>query len=124
ETGSERRRVELDRIVRDMNELQLRRRQQTLREIATSVDVRKVAQIDAGEVQEIEAHHDHGRFALRLRDFIRRLELRAILQRVERRTPVRTERDELTVDDHRVDGLLTEALHDFWEPDSQVDAAT
>src|SRR5262252_1957596 len=66
-----------------MHQLDVRTRQQTLREIAPAVAVGRVAEIEPGKVQQVEARQYHGARALCGSNFCRALELRAVLQGIE-----------------------------------------
>src|SRR5579863_3055286 len=93
-----------------MHKLQVRRGQQALRQIATPVEVRRATQIEAREMQQVEAHQHHGGLAARRLDLRGSLQLRAVLQRVERGAPGGVERDDLTVEDQLAGGLRGELL--------------
>ena len=97
EAGVQRGAVQRDSVFGRDNELHARRRQQTLRQIPAPVRVGCVAQVGAGEVQQIEAVED----CALVNDA-------AILHRVETRLAVGVERDDLAVEDHRRDILLRE----------------
>src|SRR5215813_9593140 len=52
--------IELLGVIGSMHQLQVRSRQQALREVATAVGVGCGAQVESREVQQIEAHQHHG----------------------------------------------------------------
>src|SRR5262249_26765053 len=82
--------------------------QQALREIAPAVAVSVLAQIDAGEVQQIEAVEDDGRAPVRAGDLPRAFQLDAVLQRIEGWLAGLVQRDDLAVEDHAADRLPPE----------------
>jgi hypothetical protein len=105
-----------------VDQLDVLRGQQALRQITPAVEIRGGAQIKTGEMQQVEAHQHHGRFALCGCDLFRCLELCPILQGVERRPPVGTERHDFSVEDHRVGGFGRKVGDDFRKERRQVDA--
>ncbi len=108
EAARERRGAERDPVIGNVHELDVRGWQQALGEIATPIAIARIAQIDTGEVQQIEAVEDDRRRRIGGRDLAFRLELRSFLQRAERRLAVGVERDELAVEDHAVHRLLSQ----------------
>ncbi len=124
EAAGERGSVELLCIVGRVHQLQMRCGQQALRQIATPIDVRRTAQVDAREMQQVEAQHHDRRFALRGCDLRWRLQLAPVLQMVERRTPRRSvERDDLAVEDHGIDRLGRQVGDELRKRDGQIDAS-
>ena len=67
-----------------------------------------LAQIDSGEMQQVEAEEDHGHVLVGRGDLALGLQLGAILERREGRFAARVERHDLAVEDHAVCGLLAE----------------
>ena len=124
EAAVERRRVEPFGVVRRVHELDVGRRQQALRQVPAPVDVRVATQVEAREVQQVEAQQDHARLALRFRDLLRVLQSSTVLQRIERRPARGIERDQFAVEDHPVDRLRGEVGRDLGERTRQVDPAT
>jgi hypothetical protein len=120
----QRRRIELFRVVGRMHELDVRRRQQALRQVSTPVDVRTAAEIEPLEMQQVEAHEHHDRLALCLRDFFGAFQAGPVLQRVERRPSLAIERDQFTVEKHVIDRLSGEFSRDLRERRGQVHAAS
>ncbi len=111
ETARQRGLVQGDAVVGRVHQAHQRRRQQALREIAPPVAVGPLPQIDAAEIEQIEAVEHHGRAPVRARQLARARELHAILERVERRPAFRIERDDLAVQDHPVDALPAQLVH-------------
>src|SRR2546429_1403729 len=89
-------------VVRRMRELDVLREQQTLRQIPPPIDVRRSAQIETGEMQQVETHQHNRCVTLCAGDLRGRLQLGTILQRVERRPAIRGERDNLAIEDRLV----------------------
>ena len=77
-----------------------------MREITSSVAIRRTAQIDAGEIQQIETEEYDRRCLIRSGNFTRGLQLHAILHRIERRFARGVERNEFAIENHAVDLLL------------------
>ena len=96
------------RVIGGVDQLQVRCRQQALRQVAAPVAVGRAAQIQAGEVQQVKAHQHHRGFALRGGDLGGRLQLRAVLQRVERGSSRGIQRHDLAIEDHAAGGLRRE----------------
>ena len=131
EAARERRGAERDPVIGNVHELDVRGWQQALGEIATPIAIARIAQIDTGEVQQIEAVEDDRRCRIGGRDLAFCLELRSFLQRAERRLAAGVERDELAVEDHAVHRLLSQLRRQLWKlgreleapPRAQLDAA-
>ena len=111
EATGERRGAERNAVLMRVHQLHQRRRQQALRKVAPAIGIRRLAQIDAREMEQVEAEEDHGQRLVGRGDLALRLQSCAILQRRERRLAVRVERDELAVQDHPVHRLLRELRH-------------
>ena len=104
-----------------MDELHERRRQQALGEIAPPVPVRRLAQIDAREVQQIEGNEGHGRDLIGRDNIALHLQLGAFLQCRERRLSARVERHDLSVENHAALGLLAELRAETWKRDGKIE---
>jgi hypothetical protein len=121
EPGGERRRVERVAVGFGVDELDVRRRQQALREIAPARDVGGLPHVEPGEVQQVEAVEDARCGAVGGSDLAQGLELGPILKRVEGRAAVPAERDDLAVEDHAVHRLLRQLGRDGREKEGEIE---
>ena len=104
-----------------MHQLKVWAGQQALRQIPSAIDIRVLPQVDTGEVQQVEAHEYHRRFALGLRDLLGALEPGPVLKRIERGTPVAAERDDLAVENHAADVLRCQIRDELRKGHGQID---
>ena len=97
EAARHRRLVQGEAVLLGVHQLHQRRRQQALREVAPPVRVRRLAQVDAGEMQQVEAveHRALGAAA-------------PVLHGAEGRLAARVEGDDLAVEHHVAHRLLAE----------------
>src|SRR5947207_11756990 len=98
-----------------MYQLQVLRGQQTLRQVAAPIAVGRGAQVEARKMQQIETYQHHRGVTLRGGDLGGRLQLRPVLQRVERRPPGGIEGDDLAIENHlsgRLRGELRRQLRE------------
>ena len=100
--------MQCDSIFGRVHELQERRWQEALGEIAPPIPVRRLAQIDPREMQQIEGDEGHGRDPIGRGNVALHLQLGAFLERREGRLSVRVERHDLSVENHAALGLLAE----------------
>src|SRR5262249_6077665 len=91
ETTRERRLVELVAVLLRVDELNVGRGQQALLQPAPAIGIRRGAEVEAGEVQHVEAEVDRRRGAVGRGDLALGLELEALLHRRERRPAVGAE---------------------------------
>ena len=123
EPARERRGLQRPAVVRGVHERHARRGQKALREVAAAIPVRRIAQVDAREIQEIEGIEGCRRRLLGGGDFPFRLQLRAVLERGEGRHAGRAERDDLAVQDHAVHRLPAELGHESRKLGRQIEPA-
>ena len=100
----------------------MRRGQQALREVAVPVAVGRRAQVEAGKVQQVEAHQHDGGLALRGGYFRGGLQLCAVLQGVERRASRRVECHDLAIENHLACRLCREIARELGKEGSEVQA--
>ena len=110
-------------VLGKMHQLQVLRGQQTLRQVAAPIAVGRGAQVEARKVQQIEAYQHHRRVTLRGGDFRGRLELRPVLQRVERRASGAIEGHDLAIENHLSGRLRGELRRQLREAGRQIQAA-
>src|ERR1041384_1044033 len=94
ESARHRRSMQRHAVVRGVHELHQRRGKQALCEVAAPLGVGELAQVDAFEVDQVEA--------------VENARLRAVLHRIEGRLAGRVESDDLAVEHHGVHGLHSE----------------
>jgi hypothetical protein len=115
--------MEGDAVVGRVHQLNVGGRQQALGKVAAAVAVGRLAQVEPAEVQQVEAVEYRRRVAFGRRDFARRLQLDAVLQRVERRPAGCVERQHLAVENHPAARLRGQFGGDLRKGRRQVETA-
>src|SRR6202023_4241112 len=94
-----------------------------LRQVAAPIAVGRGAQVEACKMQQIEAYQHHRRVTLRGGDFRGSLELRAVLQRVERRASGGIEGHDLAIENHLSGRLRGQVRRQLREAGRQSESA-
>ena len=122
ETVGDRGGIELLGVARGMHQLQVPGGQQALREVAPPVAIGRLAEVEPGKMEQIEADEHHRRVALRGGDLRGGPELRTVLQRVERGVPLAIQGDDLAVEDHPAGALRGEIRGQLGEVRCQIES--